>query len=290
METNSAYYDLDYKLQKIFEAIVECGGLSAAQHELGMSLPSISKAVSQLESRLGCKLCERGRSGYRLLEAGKEFYDSLQELNKAIHRHQIHCDAIKRQKQPLKIGLIDNTLQDVNNPLPKLLRSLTDVETEMSLSFQVQSAESIVRQLLLGELELGVSYLKNQEISGIEKVKLYQETVSAYVAESHPLLLKTETKKWFEYPKAGFTNNLSIYHQVINIEDNLEVLVMKALVCNHIVFLPRAYATIWTERGQLVPLAEELISSQVSTVFLLAKTTSKTKPVIAELFKQVQQA
>ena len=55
--------DVDVKLLRVFTRVVEHGGFSAAQAELGISQASISTYMSDLEARLGVRLCQRGRSG-----------------------------------------------------------------------------------------------------------------------------------------------------------------------------------------------------------------------------------
>ena len=59
-------YDVDLKLLRVFETIVKCGGFSAAQAALNVGQSTISEQMTQLEARLGVKLCQRGRSGFRL--------------------------------------------------------------------------------------------------------------------------------------------------------------------------------------------------------------------------------
>ncbi len=74
--------DMDLRLLRVYKAIVESGGFSAAQVELNVSRSTISASMSDLETRLGLKLCKRGRSGFSLTSAGSQVYDTtLQLLN-----------------------------------------------------------------------------------------------------------------------------------------------------------------------------------------------------------------
>ena len=45
--------DLDLKLLRVFKAVVEAGGLSAAEVSLNMNVSNISTRLSDLEKRLG---------------------------------------------------------------------------------------------------------------------------------------------------------------------------------------------------------------------------------------------
>src|SRR5947209_7309346 len=72
--------DLDLRLIRIFLALVDAGGVSAAQPTLNMSQSTISTHLATLEARLGFRLCERGRSGFRLTPKGTTFVDSSRHL------------------------------------------------------------------------------------------------------------------------------------------------------------------------------------------------------------------
>ncbi|MQY43730.1 LysR family transcriptional regulator [Epibacterium sp. SM1969] len=64
-------HDADLKLLQVFAHVADAGGLSPAQYGLNMSLSAISAAISNLETRMGFRLCERGRGGFQLTEGGK---------------------------------------------------------------------------------------------------------------------------------------------------------------------------------------------------------------------------
>nr|BFE98074.1 hypothetical protein GCM10020185_86100 [Pseudomonas brassicacearum subsp. brassicacearum] len=71
---------LDFKLLKVFKAVVEAGGFSAAQNELNVGLAAISKQISDLEIRIGMRLCTRGREGFHLTEEGRLVYQASIDL------------------------------------------------------------------------------------------------------------------------------------------------------------------------------------------------------------------
>ncbi|MBQ9463266.1 MAG: LysR family transcriptional regulator [Bacteroidales bacterium] len=59
---------------KIFVAVAECGGFTAAAHRLKMSQPAVSQSVASLEGEAGVELFLRTRSGVELTGAGQLFY------------------------------------------------------------------------------------------------------------------------------------------------------------------------------------------------------------------------
>lgn len=74
-----------------FLAISECGSFRVAADRLGITQPSISLRIRELESALGCALFMRGKGGVRLSEAGQialqyvqRGFDVLQEMERRL--------------------------------------------------------------------------------------------------------------------------------------------------------------------------------------------------------------
>ena len=65
---------------RIFTALCEEGGFSAAARKLYKSHSSVSRAVSALERELGVSLCERSRSSFALTAAGERLYEGAKAL------------------------------------------------------------------------------------------------------------------------------------------------------------------------------------------------------------------
>ena len=64
----------------MFIAVVEARGFTAAQTHLNVSGPTVSNHIAALETRLGVKLCQRGRAGFRLTPEGELVYRETQRL------------------------------------------------------------------------------------------------------------------------------------------------------------------------------------------------------------------
>lgn len=83
--------DYDLKLLKVFRTVVDCGGFTAAETELGISRSTISIHMSSLETRLGLRLCQRGRQGFSLTREGQAVFNAILSLTDAHDefRHQL---------------------------------------------------------------------------------------------------------------------------------------------------------------------------------------------------------
>lgn len=74
------FTDFELKLLRVFRVVVVSGGFSAAEAEIGLTKSAISEHVSDLEIRLGVRLCETGHGGFALTEEGKVVYEAITQL------------------------------------------------------------------------------------------------------------------------------------------------------------------------------------------------------------------
>ena len=86
--------DMDLRLLQVFKAVVECGGLSAAELELNIGTSTVSRHVKDLEMRLGLTLCRRGRAGFALTTEGQRVYDETLRLLAAVDGFRASVDDI----------------------------------------------------------------------------------------------------------------------------------------------------------------------------------------------------
>lgn len=113
--------DFDLKLLRTFRAVADCSGFSMAEIELGMTKSAISKQISDLESRLGARLCHRGRSGFALTPEGQFVYTASTKMFGALDGFRAELNSL--QKQPagvLHIGCIDTLVTRRRSPLVKV--------------------------------------------------------------------------------------------------------------------------------------------------------------------------
>src|SRR5882724_11998524 len=102
-------FDLDLRLIRLFLGVVDAGGVSAAQATLNLGQSTISTHLATLEARLGFRLCERGRSGFRLTPKGAKFSHSSRQLLSTLSDFSVAVRNMdKKLVGALNIGLIDH--------------------------------------------------------------------------------------------------------------------------------------------------------------------------------------
>src|SRR5450830_28037 len=88
----SNVFDLDIRLIRVFLAVVDSHGVSAAQSRLNVGQSTISAQLGVLETRLGFRLCERGRAGFKLTAKGEKFADSARRMIEALSEFGMEAD------------------------------------------------------------------------------------------------------------------------------------------------------------------------------------------------------
>src|SRR5580704_16835386 len=119
---------------RVFAAVIEAGGFTAAAERLGMSRAATSKHVQQLEERLGARLLDRTTRRVSATDAGRRFYEQcrriLAELDEAERAaSELHNEprGELRVIAPTNFGLaeIGTAMTDLIIAYPRLRINLT---------------------------------------------------------------------------------------------------------------------------------------------------------------------
>lgn len=179
--------DTDLRLLRIYRKVVECGGFSAAEVELNISRAAISMAMNDLETRLGLRLCQRGRSGFSLTDEGAEVYEAVLQLLAAVEGFRTRVNGLHaRLKGELNIGITDNLVTMPEMHITHALSALKERGPEVRINIRMIPPSDIELGVLDGRLHTGVvPALKT--LPGLEYLSLYEETSRLYCATGHPL-------------------------------------------------------------------------------------------------------
>lgn len=137
---------------ELFRAVCEAGGVSAAARELGVSQPSVSQAVRDLELHFGVALFDRdGRrmrlteQGARLLSHARDVLERLDGLERAMG------DAAGVETLRLASSITCGTCH-----LPRLLSRLAREAPQVRPLVRVEDSRAVERDVAFGEADLGL--------------------------------------------------------------------------------------------------------------------------------------
>lgn len=282
------------KLLNVFSAIVDCQGFAGAEATLGMSQSSISVAMAKLESRLGMRLCQRGRRGFKLTESGQQFYQSMQRFLSAAEDFKAETALLSGSLTGvLHLGIIDSTISDPKSPVRAAIEKFkqrTDGDVELDIAI-VDTPATLQKQVLDGRLHLGIGPF-GAKMSGLTYRRLYGEDHLLCCGPGHPLFEQaSDNPPIASHPdlRVAVRSDLNkddikamgLRAPVITV-DNVEARTFLLLSGIYIGFLPKHVAEPWIEAGELRALAPERLK-QVVRFDLVVRKTFPRMPIV-ELF------
>lgn len=278
---------LDMRHLRLFIDIVEFGGLSAAATELNISLVSLSRALSSLETRFGVKLCSRGRAGFSITPHGREVYAAAQSLFSNVGEFELSIYNVARAvRGRIRVGIIDNML---SNPGPTIhasigafIRKYPDIFLELTI-LPKPKIESAVRE---ASIDVGVTgdpfFFKS-----LNYVQFADEVHYVYVASNSVAAARLrEGAKLSEVPyvrrryKAPAFEVLEKRHQLraTATAGSLEAATILVAAGAGIGILPSHYVACMPHIGvEIVPVAETPFHTQ-----LYAVHDAGGAPIVAE--------
>jgi DNA-binding transcriptional LysR family regulator len=191
--------DGDIRRLRVFCTVTRCGGFAAAESELQMGLPSISRYIKDLEIRLGVRLCRRGRVGFQLTDEGRQVYAASLQLLADLKRFESSMRSIHSGLAgTLNIGVIDTLITDPNLPLPEILKDYKRKHPQVEFNIETKTTNTIEQSVIEGGLDAGLvigpvvsigagQVIGRRHINQLDYKLLYQERLNLYCSEEHPL-------------------------------------------------------------------------------------------------------
>lgn len=200
--------DADIRLLRVFMAVVECGGLSAAEMELNIGRSTISRHLKDLEARLGLVLCHRGRAGFSLTHEGQQIYDAATRLLKSLEdfRHQVN-DLHQTLKGRLVIAMFDKTITNPECRVNEAIAQYVKQAPEVKIDIHVVPVNEIEKGVLEGQYHVGV-IPPHRRSASLNYMPLFGEQMSMYCGKGHSLFnstAKVSDERILEQPYAGLS-------------------------------------------------------------------------------------
>jgi len=173
-----------------FLAVGEHGSIAQASEKVNVSSPSISAAISQLETEFGLPLFVRKHAhGLSLTQAGRQFMEQAQTtLREAEALNRLAGDISGTVQGPLKIGCLLTFAQVI---LPSLRRQFERKYPNARVSQIEADQPSLIDQLRRAKIDVALSY--DLDIPpDLEFLPLRSLPPYAMLPEDHPLANKTD--------------------------------------------------------------------------------------------------
>ena len=183
--------EADLRLLRVFMAIVDANGLTAAELALNISRSVISRHLKDLEGRLGVRLCERGRGGFALTAEGRVVDAAARQLIGQIDafRNQI-AELHTELRGDLHIAVFDKFISNPQCRLPQALAAFGNFAPAVRLHVEVAGGADIEQGLIDGRYHVAIHPF-HRASDAVRSLPLFSERMRLYCAADHPFAAQT---------------------------------------------------------------------------------------------------
>ena len=293
----------DLHLLAVFMTVAECGGFAAAQVALNVGQSTISRQMGDLERRLGMRLCQRGRTGFRLTDEGRIVYEACQHLATALESFRSTVGALRGELVgDLSIAVIDNWATERGYPLAEVLRAFRDTAGQVHIHFHTLAPDEIERAVLENRVNLGIGVF-HQHRPGLSYEALYDDPVELYCGSGHALFdrapheLDANDLHAVDLVHRGYLSERQVAPLTAGLPSTatarqMEGVAFLILSGRHIGYLSVSYAERWVATGRMRSVLPAIyrLDTKIELVTRRGVALTPVSRTFAELLRQTTRA
>lgn len=285
--------DLDLRLIRLFLAVVDAGGITAAQATLNLGQSTLSTHLATLEARLGFRLCERGRSGFRLTPRGIKFVHQGRQLLSTLEEFSVAVRNMDRKLVGVfNIGLIDHLPIAQSARISKAISRFRRRDQAVKFSIIVRPARDLEEHLLNGQIHIAFGYFWHR-VPSLEYAQMFVERQIAYCGREHRLFRRSvrvspaeaATYEWawrsYPLPEAQLS---TLPQRVTAIADDMSAVAVLIMSGRHLAYLPEHFAEPYIRQKLMAPLNPAVLRYDVP--FQRATRRRSSRNEVLEAFLQ----
>lgn len=238
------------RLLRIFRAVAEAGGLTAAEARLSMERSTISRHLQALETRLGATLCYRGPAGFALTEFGRV---ALQVAIAAGDTLDMVRDELDRARNAVRgdlyLGIADNCLTNPRCRVHRAVAAFRDQAPSATLHLSIGTPDDLRQGLLERRLHIGITGMALGKAE-MRQQRLFPEEFRLYVGlpegEEAPALPELQPRGYVlvtrqnDYRTLNLARRLKLERHAV--ARGLEAVAMLLAGGGYVGYLPTHYA------------------------------------------------
>jgi len=228
-----------------------------------MGQSTISTHLATLEARLGFRLCERGRSGFRLTAKGSLFVDSSRQLLNTLNDFSISVRNMDRKLVGhLTIGLIDHLPVEQTAKISRAIARFHRRDQAVKFSVTVRSPRDLEEGVLNGQnpCRLWILLAPSAEL-GLHKD--LRGAPDRFCGREHPMYAQAGTVTveeaaqeewaWRSYPLPEARQSTSL-QRVTAVADDMGAVAVLVMSGRHLAYLPEHFASPYIKEKFIVAL------------------------------------
>jgi len=202
------------KQLEYFVAVARASNFRKAAQKLGVTQPTLTLQIAELEDMLGIQLFDRSRAGTLLTPTGRNMLPLAREI---IEQYEQLVDFPDVDKEPDLAGSFRLGVTPTVSPtlLPRVFPVLHQRYPQLKLHVRQYSPAELERGLDAGDFDLILTVLPVQ--AGGHRIRpLFQEPVVVVMHASHPLARKQSLKgrDLHQHGIIGSSQHMSVQRQI----------------------------------------------------------------------------
>ncbi|MDP5217979.1 LysR family transcriptional regulator [Ruegeria sp. 2205SS24-7] len=287
--------EADINLLRIFKSVVESRGLSAAETELNIGRSTISKYLSNLEIRLGLKLCNRGPGGFSLTEDGAKVLAAAERLLLSVSDFQSEVNEIKQDLVGrIHVALFDQCASNPDSHLARAISTFNVLAPDVQIELSLEPPNVIETKLLSGDVDVGI-IAEHRVSKSLNYVPIYTENMYLFCGQGHPFFDRDQANLTLDDVRAARYAGISVNSPNLKFGQSLKLrraakvqsehaLSILILSGRYIGFLPDHFTRSFVEQGQMKMILPEMLHYRAT--FSAVNRRSPEPPRITQTFLQ----
>lgn len=281
------FSERDLRSLRIFCAVAQANGFSAAEKQLNMSRASISRHIREVEQTLGARLCERGPSGFALTHAGTVALDLARDALTSLERIRPEIDAVRGVLSgTLSIGMVEHIVQDEGCHLAEALAALKEQAPDVNIDLRVMTFNELDLALRERRVQVAIRGMYRRE-GGFRYSPLFVERQSLYVARRHlrdaatlPLIYRSQPFVHEALNTLGMQRGPTV--------SGLEAVAMLLLSGRYVGLLPQFYAASFVKRHVLAMVPDgPQYENTISAITEISRPRTRALELFLEILDQL---
>ncbi|TNE63944.1 MAG: LysR family transcriptional regulator [Alphaproteobacteria bacterium] len=274
--------DVDIRLLRVYVAVAESGGVTGAALTLNLDPSTISRQLTELETRLGLRLCERSRAGFWLTEEGRAVLSHARTLLAALRDFSQHIGEIHKELEgEFAIAVADTIIWDPRLRLPAAIGGLKTHSPKVEPMIEILPPDDVERAVAGKDCHIGLMPAITRRPS-LKYDTLYQEENALYAVPGCPAAGAVDIQSLMATPVATvrYESRMAAMVQKLglkagprtNTTEGVAALIRTGL---YLGYFPTYYGAIFEARGELARLA---IADTTYEVDICAVTADSDQP------------
>lgn len=163
-----------------FLAVVDMGNFTRAADALGVTQPTLSNGIRELEGHVGARLFDRQKPAVRLTSAGNRLLPVARRIDREFRRAETETAEAPAQNRPFIVGVLPSIATH-------LLKAALSHQPVQSLEIREKDGAILRRELRKGSIDAALIMAAGSGNEGLELLPLYDEPYRLMLPENHRL-------------------------------------------------------------------------------------------------------